>query len=114
MSPVDREGQLDTWLFSECQETGRKISSLISLDERLIGIGATLLIAAATVAVSNGFEEVLVGLPVAYGALLCFVFYLHGETMALAGYKAALSRSIWRTAWDRRGNRLGVQGRPVR
>ena len=83
-------------LFAECQEAGKKISGLVELDERLVTVGATLIVGAATVAVAKGKEDILLGLPLAISALLSFIAYLHGELFALGGYKAALEEELTR------------------
>jgi hypothetical protein len=95
MAPVGASDEkFNEWLVSECQEAGRKITSLMELDERVVTIGATLLVGAATVAVAQGNEDLLLGLPLAFGALICFIAYLHGEVFALGGYKAALEEHL--------------------
>jgi hypothetical protein len=81
-------------LFEECQEVGKKVSGLVELDERLVTVGATLIIGAATVAVAKGKEDILLGVPLAISALLSFIAYLHGELFALGGYKAALEEEL--------------------
>jgi hypothetical protein len=83
-------------LFDECQEVGKKVSGLVELDERLVTVGATLIIGAATVAVAKGKEDILLGVPLAISALLSFIAYLHGELFALGGYKAALEEELAR------------------
>jgi hypothetical protein len=94
MAPAPCDEKLNEWLFSECQEAGSKISALMALDERIIAISLTLLIGAATVAVANGFAEVLVGLPVVFAALICLTGNWHAEIAALGGYKAALEEHL--------------------
>jgi hypothetical protein len=90
----DRESKKTDFLFQESLEVGRKISALVALDERLLTVGATTIIAGVTLAATKGFPEALLALPAAIAALVAFTTHLHAELFALSGYKAALEEAL--------------------
>lgn len=86
------------WMLQECIETGRKIDSYVRLDATLLSIALSLFSAAVGLALSHGYAELLLGLPLAFSLYFCLMQYFHGEFLGLAGYKAALERRINREA----------------
>ena len=57
------------WLIDEARERGRQASSMMSVDERVLASGITLIGVAASVAVAQGKSFLLMVVPAALASL---------------------------------------------
>jgi hypothetical protein len=82
------------WLIDEARDAGRRISEVMSVDEKVLATGITVIGLAATVAVAQQKPYLLMAIPGALAALFCFIAYRYAEAFAISGYKVVLERAI--------------------
>jgi len=87
-------------LAQECRDVALRITTYLTLGERILTIASGILTLSMTVAASYGRPYYLMALPFVYCLLLTYVFYLNTEAISLGGYKSALELEMTR--------RLGV------
>lgn len=113
------EDPLVRWLLEEARERGRQAGAIMSIDERVLASGITLIGVAASVAIAQGKSFLLMVVPAALASLFCFIAYRYSEVFALSGYQAVLEDAIeTRTgvrivAWESRIAQLRHRSAPT-
>lgn len=94
MRPLPPDNPITKLLIEEYDKAGDRLVDFMLVDDRLLATGVALIAAAASVSIGSGKTYFLVAIPTALAGLFCVVEYLHAETLALGGYKAALEKAI--------------------
>src|ERR1039457_5551402 len=89
-----QDDEITKLLVEEYQETRKRITEFMVVDERLLATGVSVLATAASVAIGTGRTYFLLAVPLAFAAVLCFADFSHSEVLALGGYNAALEEAI--------------------